>query len=318
MAAMPSWLELEGGRRCGEATGAGPTTMTLAWQRLMSAIVVRGELLRWRASAGLGLAAMLGLLCAGLTVPSRAGAIAGVGPHETVDITTSTERPNTSATLGFAATYRNPTDPNADPPPLRRLVISLPGGTRIDTSVPARCTASDEQLRLIGDAACPPASRVGSGQVTVDITGLGKMTFKTTRFNGPDQQIEVVESGNAVGSNGVIRAYIHGTTLDAPVPTCLTGGQPPTGCPFDQVTVLSNQLTTMPITVGHGKSRRSYGTTPPTCPHSHTWRTPVTFHYADGTVETVVSTQPCKPSVRQRPRDRDRWRKRPHTRHPAR
>ena len=58
------------------------------------------------------------------------------------------------------------------------------------------------------------------------------MTFKTTRFNGPEQQIEVVESGNAVGANGDgPRVYVHGTTLDAPVPTCLTGGQPPTGCP---------------------------------------------------------------------------------------
>jgi hypothetical protein len=61
----------------------------------------------------------------------------------------------------------------------------------------------------------------------------------------------------------------------------------------------------MPITVGHGKARRSYGFTPPTCPRSHTWRTPVTFHYADGTVETVVTRQPCKPAAGQRRRDRD-------------
>ena len=69
-----------------------------------------------RTAVGLGLTVVIGLLCAALAVPSRVGAIAGVGPHETVDITTSTKRPDTPAALGFAATYRNPTDPG---PPTR-------------------------------------------------------------------------------------------------------------------------------------------------------------------------------------------------------
>lgn len=226
-------------------------------------------------------------------LPAAARALPGSGPHETVDVTASTTHVATPTALGYAATYRNPADPAADPPALRRLVITLPAGTRIDTTVPAVCSATDEQIRLLGDAACPAGSRVGSGEATADVLGIGRMTFATTLFNGPDQQIEVIESGNALGSNGAVRTYIHGTTLDGPVPTCLTGGSPPTGCPFDQVTLLANHLTADALTVGEGAQRRSYGTTPPTCPSSGAWETPVTLTYADGTVETVVTTQPC-------------------------
>src|SRR5205807_3211235 len=135
------------------------------------------------------------MLGAAVVMPAGAAAIPVTGPHETVDITTSTTQPDSPAGLTYVATYRNPTHPNADPPALRRLVISLPAGTHIDTSVPARCEASDDELRVLGDAACPPGSRVGSGQATVDIVGLGRMTFNTTPFNAADQQIEPVQSG---------------------------------------------------------------------------------------------------------------------------
>lgn len=214
------------------------------------------------------------------------------GAHETVDITTSTAQPGASAGFSYSAVYHGDAD-GADPPALRRLVIALPRGTRTDTSVLPQCTASDETIRMMGDAACPPGSRIGSGQATAKVIALGTQTFETTVFNGPDQQIEIIESGNGVGADGVARTYIHGTTLDGPVPTCLTGGSPPSGCPFDQIALLENHLTTRPVTVGQGAARRNYGTTPPTCPSSGKWRTPVTLHYADGTTETVVTTQPC-------------------------
>jgi hypothetical protein len=228
-----------------------------------------------------------------LGLPAHASARPASGPHETVNITTSTTKPASAAGFTYAATYRNPANPPADPPALRRLVISLPPGTHIDTSVPAQCNASDFQLRVMGDAACPPGSRVGSGEATADVVGLGKMTFKTTLFNAANQQIELVESGSMFGSYGVVRTYVHGTTLDGPVPTCLAGGNPPSGCPSDQVILLANHLTIVPVVVGAPRHQRSYGSTPPSCPASHTWQAPITFYYADGTVERVVVPVPC-------------------------
>src|SRR5437879_2221691 len=94
-----------------------------------------------------------------LVLPTGAFAIQGSGLHETVDLTTSTEQPNISAGFGYAATYHAAGNPHADPPALRHLVIQLPPGTRIDTSVPGQCTASDIEIRLLGPSACPASSR---------------------------------------------------------------------------------------------------------------------------------------------------------------
>src|SRR3954447_15689372 len=101
------------------------------------------------------------------------GAQPAAGPHETVDVTTSTPQPGSSAGLTYAARYHAARDPSGEPPALRHLVIELPAGTRIDSSVPPRCSASDAEIMLVGEAACPASARVGSGEVTVEHTTTG-------------------------------------------------------------------------------------------------------------------------------------------------
>lgn len=223
--------------------------------------------------------------------PAAAGAIPDSGPRETVDIWANTTQTNASAALGYSGRYHAAGNPDADPPPLRHLVIELPPGTKIDTTVPVRCTATDSQLRFQGESACPAAARVGSGEVVVRQAGLGVMTYRTVLYNAPDDILELVMSGSRVV--GVVHTYVRGTTLDGPVPTCLMGGQPPKDCPSDQLTILANRLQVDPVSVGEGDARRNYGTTPPTCPASGRWPIPVTFHFADGSVDTVTPTAPC-------------------------
>jgi hypothetical protein len=231
-----------------------------------------------------------------VTAPSAAEALPGSGPHQSVDIRISTKRVGASAGLTYQASYRNPADPGADPPALRHIFIRGPRGTRSDTSVPTQCTATDQELKSEGEDACPAGSRIGDGWVLVRMLGVGKMRFDTTIFNGPGQQIELVKFGN--GGAGVARSKIDGSTVDAPVPTCLNGGQPPDGCPTDQITILSQSLTVEPVSEGQGHQRKDLLTTPPGCPPSRLWRTPVTLTYADGTRETVVTHQPCSPKRR--------------------
>jgi hypothetical protein len=227
--------------------------------------------------------------------PAAALAIPGSGPHETVDITLSSAASGASAGLTYVATYHAAGDPQGLPPALRRIVIVGPPGAGGDTSVPGRCDASDTQLKLMGEAACPPDSRVGSGVVTVRATTSSQPeTYDTTLFNADHQQIELVKFG--AGGIGVARSSINGTTIDGTVPTCITGGQPPSGCPSDEVEILSQRLTTTPLSVGAGTSRRDYLTTPPTCPATGRWQTHVTFYYADGSVETVVTEELCAPA----------------------
>ncbi len=223
--------------------------------------------------------------------PPAARAAPASGPHETVQITATTKRPHASTGLAYAAQYHAAGSPRSTPPALRRLVIALPAGTRLDTSVPGRCTASDAEIMLLGETACPLSARVGTGQVTVQQFGLGVATYDTVLYNAPGQQLELVESGRRV--LGIAHTYIHGTTLDGPVPTCATGGSPPSGCPFDELTLLANHLQTTTISAGRGRSRRDYGETPPTCPRSRRWRGDVRFYYADGSVDSVPFAVPC-------------------------
>src|SRR5437868_4744414 len=88
---------------------------------------------------------------------------------------------------------------------------------------------------------------------------------------------------------GIAHTYQHGTTLDGPVPTCLTGGDPPDGCPVDELKLLANHLQVTPFAVG----TRNYGTTPPACPASGFWQTRVTLSYADGSVDTISPRSQC-------------------------
>ncbi|MDX6633139.1 MAG: hypothetical protein QOG09_1225 [Solirubrobacterales bacterium] len=251
-----------------------------------------------RARAAILVAALMAL-CLGLLWPGAAPASPDSGPHETVNLWTNTTKPNASAGLGYSARYHSATDPAGDPPPLRRLVIKLPPGTRIDTTVPPRCTASEMEIRLIGESACPPSARIGSGQATVKQLGLGVATYDTVIYNAPDDMLELIKSGNQVV--GIVHTYVHGTTLDGPIPTCITGGQPPSGCPSDQLTLLANHLEIKPISVGRGKARRNYGTTPPSCPRSGRWYARVALHYADGSVDNVKPHGRCsRPAHRSR------------------
>jgi hypothetical protein len=220
------------------------------------------------------------LAAAFVLTPAVARASTVSGPHETVQLTTTTKRPNANAGFGYAASYHGT---------LRRLVIVLPRGTRADTSVPGQCTASDMEIMLVGESACPASAQVGTGQVTVEQFGLGQATYNSVLYNAPGQQLELVESGQRVIS--VVHTYVHGTTLDGPVPTCVTGGDPPTGCPFDQVTLVSNHLSMRAIRVAH----RNYGTTPPRCPRSRLWTGHLRFYYADGSVDRLTYQIRCRP-----------------------
>jgi hypothetical protein len=128
------------------------------------------------------------------------------------------------------------------------------------------------------------------------VTGMGTTTFNTVLFNARGQQIELVESGGRPA--GVVHTYVHGTKLVGPVPTCIGGGQPPGGCPFDEVTLLSNHLQTAPLSVGRGRNRRNYGTTPATCPKSHKWPGGITLTFADRSVDRLTGYQHCAGSTR--------------------
>jgi hypothetical protein len=237
----------------------------------------------------------LGAALAGaLVAPGAACAGTVAGPHETVTLASTTTRPGASSGFAYAARYHAAHNPDGDPPALRRLVFKLPRGSRIDTTVVPRCTATDTELKLAGEGACPVKARIGAGAATIKGIGLGSTTYKTVIYNAPNDMMELVKSGNKVIA--VAHTYIHGTTLDGPVPTCVSGGNPPDGCPFDQIRLDANHLRVRAISVGHGRAQRRYGTTPRTCPRrTRRWRARIAVHYADGSIDRLVTRGRCKP-----------------------
>jgi hypothetical protein len=245
---------------------------------------------RWKVRRVAVLGAALPVLLA--LAPAAARAIPGSGPRETADSVFTTTLPGAPSGSIYEVTYRNPSDPSRNPPAVRTVLVVSPPGTRIDTSVPARCTASDQELQLEGDAACPPKSRIGSGTVTTSVLGGPPSTSPISVFNTADGVIQLVKFASF--GVAVVRSKINGATVRTQIPTCLTGGQPPKGCPFDQAVVLASRLDFKKFHA-HG---RSYLTTPPSCPISRRWRTRLTYTYGDGAVESVVSSSRCRRAPR--------------------
>jgi hypothetical protein len=239
-----------------------------------------------RCPAGLG----AGLLVLLALLPAVVSAVPGSGPREVVDSVFTTTRPGAPSGSIYDVVYRNPTDPSKNPPAVRTVIIKIAPGTRIDTSVPARCHASDAELQAGGDAACPPKSKIGSGTVTTSVLGGPPSTADISVFNVANGVIQLVKFGPFGAA--VVRSQFRDGTFRTQIPTCLTGGQPPSGCPFDEAVLLASRIVIRKIVV----DGRAYATTPRTCPATG-WRTKLTFRYGDGAVESVVSTSPCrKPS----------------------
>ena len=240
-------------------------------------------------------AIVIGALCA-LGAAAPAAAQPGSGPRETVDQTYTVTTPGTATGASFNGNYHAANDPGGNPPYMRRMTFYPPAGTRYDTSVPDRCTATDVQLEAQGAAACPAGSKIGSGDTRGIIFDPIANAVTFTRFdnkldilNNTNQQIMVISNGGL--GNAVVRGQMQPDgSVEFAAPTCFP--VPPSGVPCARDYVLQTGSTTsMPSYVK--KNGRAYWTTPATCPTDGLWRTHVKFWWADGSVDDVETDQPC-------------------------
>jgi hypothetical protein len=237
------------------------------------------------------------LLAASGVCAGAAAAQPATGPHETLVNRLTTTHTNAATGFSFTGTYHAAGDAHANPPYMRKMIFYSPPGLRYDTSVPDRCTASDIELEARGPAACPAGSRVGGG--TADGAFLGfRNTLSIDSFNNTGQQILLVRSPLlATVARGRIRPD---GSVEFASPTCYPN-VPPLACPADDALQLKSSMTVPPYTRSiHGRLR-SYLTTPPKCPAAGYWKTPVRLWWADGSVETVVTRQPCTRPPSNRP-----------------
>jgi len=231
------------------------------------------------------------LALAAIAAPPAAFATPVSGPHETIDNQLTTTRPNAPSGFTYTGAYHAAGNPNANPPYMQRMVSYNPAGSRFDTSVPARCAASDLQLEVDGAAACPADSRLGGGTSTTAFMGGSPTTTHLDLFNNTNQEIILVQSpGVTTVDRGTI--FPDGS-VEFDNPKCFPYLQPP-GCAVDYVLELGSHVVVPAYTTRSRGVTRSWLTTPATCPSSGYWSNPYRFWWTDGTVDTVVVHQPCK------------------------
>ena len=112
--------------------------------------------------------------------------------------------------------YTNPDDPEAKPPSVRRVVEVFARGTRIDTSAPARCAATDAELMLAGRSACPRGSIVGNGFIKLDtgMPGPGRYLKEDVTFLNNTNELIYLTKDRATGARTVVRARVRRWSRD--------------------------------------------------------------------------------------------------------
>lgn len=217
--------------------------------------------------------------------PAVAGAGTASFPHGTVEMTGTTTQPGTPTGTTFTATYHAAGDPNGDPPYMRRMKFLAHPGSRYDTSVPGRCTASDAEIALRGPAACPADSRLGAGSATGKLGGRVSSP-RMDLYNNTDEQILIISTPGVYSiSRGKIGAD---QSLTFEPPTCYPNVSV-AGCPVDNALNLGTHM----VLDNYVRDGRGYLTTPPTCPESGYWENGMEYWWADGSHDTMVIKMPC-------------------------
>ena len=228
------------------------------------------------------------LVVLAVTVPlATAG---GGAKRQSLDFGFTSKQPGSASGDSLVIDYFNPTNPAAKPFAVDEIVLTFHPGTKIDTSVPAQCKATDPQLMAQGADACPDASIVGGGVIKLD-TGLPaqrRLTTDATLINNKDELIMLAEE-RMTKFRFVARAEARGRTVTTPVPA-VPGGPPDNQVAIDVVDVDVRKIS---------NARGNYITTPGSCPSSGRWTNRGTFKYdedEDGTfdnVQTLSSTSAC-------------------------
>lgn len=199
----------------------------------------------------------------------------------------TTEKTNAPTGSQIMMRFANPERPDSKPYAVDKVVIKSQRGTRFDNSALPQCDASDAELMVFGEAACPPGSRVQRGRLVLD-TGSPVlmprlMHFKTTTFNTAGGFVSLGEAEEFF-LRGVVRSRIHRSTVivdyaDAP------------GFGADRQSAMKTMFTSGPVL---GTASRPFMRTPRRCPRSRRWTTRFTFIYHDGVRQTEKTHAPCR------------------------
>lgn len=218
-----------------------------------------------------------------LLAPAAAARAEAELPRQDLTMRFTTAAPGTSTGTRVSILFRNPSDPDGKPIPVRREVFVFPRGTRFDPAVVPPCDASPAELMLFGEAACPRRSRVGGGTGTaISGTPFDPVPLDIAAFeNGSG--LSLVTTVRPLGFRFVARGVRKGRTMTVHYPRA--PGGPPDG--ETALREVHNKFAARSV------GRRAYVRTPAVCPRSGRWRFVGRFTYSDGVTQRAVSTQRC-------------------------
>lgn len=205
------------------------------------------------------------------------GAIAALGASAALAATQQTysqkftvKRPGQPTGMTFKATAKDPKEPIGHiPAQVRKVTLTFPAGTKIDTNAVARCVKA---------SSCPAGSQIGSGTAIVQ--------FSTTRT-----PITAKVYNRAGGLFIVFKTPIQTTVVLTPT---LKGGQLTLTVPPLSIGTVKLTLTSMSLTIKKlGSAAHPYARTPSSCPKSGAWTFRARFDYVNKTVKKLSSASPC-------------------------
>jgi hypothetical protein len=175
-----------------------------------------------------------------------------LGPYERFDFSYTSKRPNTAT--GFK--YRVKLKQNGDqqPPVVRELRLTFNPGTKIDTASLPACAATQDDLSWQGAAACPPRSRVATGEAGVYIGTAAPLDLTATVFNTDEGIVAVLVDSNGNVIRTLSGKLTGGRVLVVPIPKVeLSGGK--------EAALVRFELDIAKA----GTARRPWARTPKTC-----------------------------------------------------
>jgi polyvinyl alcohol dehydrogenase (cytochrome) len=176
--------------------------------------------------------------------------------------------------------------PGEKPSGLRSEVLSLPPGARFDGHAVPACTASDDEIQLLGTAACPRSSEVGSGTLQAALgTPADPETADVTIFNWGRGTVEVVTAPGAGTTLAIDRGDFTGPGQLTNHPPTAPGGPPDFRAAVSAVDFTYRDR--------QGPAGSAFITTPGRCPSSGVWTSTVRYSTADGRSYHATSTTPC-------------------------
>jgi hypothetical protein len=223
----------------------------------------------------------------GLVACTAAGvALASPQFVSTFQATYSSQAPGTPAGLDALATWSDAGEPGAKPKEIEKIKVVMNPGSRLDTGALPACKASDEDVQVKAVRACPAKTILGEVRGQGVYAG-GGAPFNTlaTLFNARRQIIVVVTLDDRKGR---LLTNFRDDVRRSSITINLKIGK--------GISLIRFQAHVPRHVRKQGRKRKSYFTTPASCPPSGAWTTTVIFSYRDGSSDQHTAASPCRKS----------------------